>query len=223
MTRKIIIDTDIGIDDAVAILMALRNRDLHILAITCCPGNTVISNVVHNAVGLLTHFGRNDIPVGCGLEQPLGGKLFIAPEIHGNNGLGEFNFSYYDFSLVSPLPAHELIYKKIIDEPGKVDILALGALTNVALMLRAHSKIKEKINSIYFMGGAFRKGTINSAVSVNIAHDVMAASEVFQSGIQIYACGTDVTRFSCLTTTEFERFRSSGKTLNLFNSFFVAD
>ncbi len=190
---NILIDCDPGIDDCLAILMMLNhlNYSNNILsAITTVGGNATIEDTTKNTLSLLNFYKAqstsrlkiDNIPIGVGAPQPIEGKFNYAYEFHGENGLGIDLSKYY---LKKPtLPANE-IFSKIGDDCNKIDILALGPLTNVASALKNHPQFRKSVNSITVMGGSVNSaGNITPFAEFNIYNDPVAAEYIFRSEIQ---------------------------------------
>ena len=193
--RITVIDTDPGIDDAVAILLALKSPEFDIRGITTVAGNIGIATTTRNAGRILALAGRSDIPVIVGAAAPLSRKGFDTADIHGNDGLGGVSFPEPDTQ-----PAgHDAVawLAQLLDEEaaGTVDILALGPLTNIARLLSEHPASASRIGRLVAMGGAIREpGNIGPKAEFNIAADPEAASIVFASGLPITLIPLDVTR-----------------------------
>ena len=201
--RKIWIDADPGIDDAVAFAAAIANRDrLDILGISTVAGNQTSERVTGNALKLTVFLGAEDIPVVRGARAPLIREVVPAGDIHGKSGLG-----YCELPAVSKELAAEngILYmlEQIMGLPEgeKVTLVPIGPLTNIALLLKAFPEVKEKIEEIVLMGGAAVGGNVTPTAEFNIWEDPEAARIVFSSGISIVMCGLDVTR-KCIMTRE---------------------
>src|SRR5260370_12432719 len=194
MPRPIIIDTDPGIDDAVAILLALASPELDVLGIVAVAGNVPLAATACNACSIIELAGRPELPVYAGCPRPLGGKPLDAERSHGSSGLG---------GLVLPAPAqpprteHGVFY--LIDrlrkaEPKSITLCALGPLTNIAMALVAAPDIAPGIAELVLMGGASHGGgNMTPAAEFNIYVDPHAAAIVFDSGLSITMVPLDVT------------------------------
>jgi purine nucleosidase len=196
MTRKIIIDTDPGIDDAVAILFALASSGFDILGITTVAGNIGLGTVTRNAGRILTLAGRPDIPVITGAAAPLARKGFDTAEIHGGDGLGGVPFPEPDPATPTWEGAPRWLAETLLRHPfGSIDILALGPLTNLARLVREHPAAAGRVGRIVAMGGAIHeRGNIGPRSEFNMAADPEAAEIVFRSGLPIVLIPLDVTR-----------------------------
>ncbi len=209
--RKVIIDTDPGVDDAFALLLAMRSPELKVLAITAVAGNVPLSLTLPNALRLVEIAGRTDITVAAGASSPLIRKLVDAAYAHGNNGLAGVEFPLPQLKPVKA-PASELICLLVRENSGDVDIVAIGPLTNLALALRQDPQIAPMVRSIVLMGGSLSGGNVTPAAEFNFYVDPEAASIVFDSGIPIRMVGLDVTRKVQLTNQHVEALQAgSGK------------
>lgn len=192
--HRVIIDTDPGLDDALAILHALNCGRFDVLGLTTVAGNIGIDNTTRNAARLLAAMGRSDIPVVAGAAQPLTRKVIDIADIHGSDGL---------HGLVLPEPevpplsdAIKWMATVLLAEPtGSIDILALGPLTNIALLVTDHPAAAARIGRIIAMGGAVEeKGNIGPRSEFNFATDPEAADIVFRAGLDLTIVPLDVTR-----------------------------
>ena len=190
--RRIILDTDPGVDDAMAIFLALRSPELKVEAITAVSGNVPLDLTLPNALRLVEITGRTDIPVAGGASVPLVRKLITAKYVHGNNGLGGVEFPAPKLKPVSE-PASELIARLVRSNPGEITIVAVGPLTNIATVLRSYPEIAHMIPQIVIMGGSLSGGNITPAAEFNLYVDPEAARIVFDAGIHLTMVGLDVT------------------------------
>ncbi len=212
--RKIILDSDPGHDDAVAIMLALSNEKLDLLAITVEAGNQTLEKTGRNALNLVEYFNV-DIPVALGESHPLKKKLETCPKIHGESGLDGFNFPKTKRQFDN-LSAAELM-RKILLENDKVTLVPTGPLTNIAILLTKYPEVKPHIEEIVLMGGSIGFGNVTPAAEFNIFVDPEAADIVFRSGLVIKMMGLDVTRKVKLTFDMLNDFRKiSNKASVLF-------
>ncbi len=195
MPRKIIIDTDPGQDDAVAILLALASpEDFEVLGVVAVAGNVGLHHNATNARKIVELGGRSDIPVYAGCARPMRRTLVTAEHVHGDTGL---NGPDLPAPTVPLQPQHGVDY--IIDtlmnaEPKTITLCTLGPLTNIGMALVKEPKIAERVAEIIMMGGAyFEVGNITPAAEFNIYVDPEAADIVFKSGIKITVLPLDVT------------------------------
>ena len=191
--RRVIIDTDPGVDDALAILLALRSPELQVEAITPVAGNVPLEFTLPNALKLVEIAGRTDVPVAGGARHPLVRKLVTGEHVHGNNGLAGVEFPEPKIKPVAE-SAPEMIRKIVKANPGEITIVAVGPLTNVALALRADPDLAAKIKAIVIMGGSLSGGNVTPAAEFNLYVDPEAARIVFDAGVPLTMVGLDVTR-----------------------------
>ncbi|WP_147124632.1 nucleoside hydrolase [Shimia ponticola] len=194
MTRKIIIDTDPGQDDAVAICLALASPELEVLGITTVAGNVPLDLTTRNARVTCELAGRPDIQIYAGCDRPIARDLRTAEHVHGQTGLDGADL---------PEPAMPVQEKHGVDfiietcraaEPNSVTLCPLGPLTNIASALIQDPEIAEGIQEIVLMGGAyFEVGNITPAAEFNIFVDPEAAAHVFGSGIKLTVASLDLT------------------------------
>ena len=195
---RVIIDTDPGVDDALALLLAMRSPELKIEAITPVAGNVPLELTLPNALRLVEIAGRTDIPVAAGARAPLLRRLVTATYAHGENGLGGAVFPEPTTKPVSE-PASEYIRHIVRKYPHEVTLITLGPLTNIATALNSDPELAGMVRGLTMMGGSLSGGNITPAAEFNIYVDPEAARIVFQSGIPITMVGLDVTRKTSLT------------------------
>jgi purine nucleosidase len=192
--RKIIIDCDPGIDDAIALLLALASpQEIDIHAITTVVGNRTVAQTELNARRILSLANRGDIPVYRGCERFLMREPLNHQSSHGDDGLGDIGLDAPDFS-GRPEHAVDALIDVVNAAPGEVTICAIGPLTNIALALIKAPEIAARIHSLVFMGGAaFCPGNMTSQAEFNIWCDPHAAQIVLSAGIPMVMFGLDVT------------------------------
>jgi len=195
---RVIIDTDPGVDDALALLLAMRSPELKIEAITPVAGNVPLDLTLPNALRLVEIARRTDIPVAAGARAPLLRRLVTATYAHGENGLGGAVFPEPTTKPVSE-PASEYIRHIVRKYPHEVTLITLGPLTNIATALNSDPDLAGMVRGLTMMGGSLSGGNITPAAEFNIYVDPEAARIVFQSGIPITMVGLDVTRKTSLT------------------------
>jgi len=189
MQKKIpvIFDTDPGIDDSVALAMALFSEELDVKLITTVAGNVGIDNVTSNTLKLLEFFGRTT-PVARGAAAPLKRKLEDASWVHGAFGLGEYEFPELKSQAIDK-NAVEAIHDILKNSEEKISIIATGPLTNIAAFILTYPKLKNKIEKIVFMGGSLDGvGNKTPYAEFNIGVDPEAADIVFKSGLELVMC-----------------------------------
>ena len=195
---RVIIDTDPGVDDALALLLAMRSPELEIEAITVVAGNVPLELTLPNALRMVEIAGRTDIPVAAGAKAPLIRRLVTAAYAHGENGLGGAVFPEPKIKAVSQ-PAAQFIQQLARKYPGEITLITIGPLTNVATALNSDPELAAMVKRLVMMGGSLSGGNITPAAEFNVYVDPEAARIVFQSGIPITMVGLDVTRKTSLT------------------------
>jgi inosine-uridine nucleoside N-ribohydrolase len=192
MTKKVIIDTDPGDDDAAAILWCLASDKIQVEALTITHGNVEVEKCANNALVLLGIAGRQDIPVYIGANTPLLRQPWHSRWIHGGDGFGNVNFPAPETKLAGNLAAEEIV-RRAKESPGELTLLVLGPLTNIALAIGIEPRLVEWIKEIVLMGGAVRTaGNVTPVATFNIVVDPEAAYIVYHSGIPIVQVGLDV-------------------------------
>ena len=189
--RPIIIDTDPGIDDALAIAIALFSDELDVRLITTVAGNVSLEKVTYNTLRLLRFFGKR-VPVAKGAKAPLILKLTDASGIHGPSGMEGFQFPEPDESLLLPEHAVEAMRRVILESAQKITLMPIAPLTNLALLFRMYPEVRGNIQQIVMMGGSLSRGNKGVMSEFNIATDPEAAKIVFDSGVPIVMAGLDV-------------------------------
>jgi inosine-uridine nucleoside N-ribohydrolase len=190
---RVIIDTDPGVDDAFALMLALQSPELKVEAVTAVAGNLPLGITLPNALRLVEICDRADIPVAGGAAAPLIRRQVTAASAHGENGLGGVELPE---PKITPVKEHaaDLICRIANQSPGEVTLIGLGPLTNIALALRADPTLSKAVKGIVLMGGSLAGGNVTPAAEFNFYVDPEAASIVFNSGIPITMVGLDVTR-----------------------------
>ncbi len=209
MKKPVIMDCDPGHDDAIALLMAFASDALCVKAVTVVAGNQTLDKTLKNALTVLS-FAGIEVPVAAGADKPLMKELVTAPEIHGESGLAGPDLPPPTLQPAG-CSAVELMADVIGQSGESITLIPTGPLTNVALLLLAHPKLKDKIERISLMGGACFGGNRTPAAEFNIWTDPEAASIVFSSGIPITMCGLDVTHKALIYREEVEEIRKLGR------------
>lgn len=210
--RKIIIDTDPGQDDAVAILLALASPDeIEVLGLTAVAGNVPLALTARNARMVCELAGRRDVPVHAGCDRPLAQTLVTAEHVHGKTGLDGPDLPEPTMDL-APGHAVDFITDTLrAEDPGTVTLCPLGPLTNIAMAFRLAPDIVERVQEVVLMGGAyFEVGNITPAAEFNIYVDPEAADIVFRSGAPIVVMPLDVTHKAMVTQARNDAFRALG-------------
>lgn len=191
MSVPVILDVDTGIDDALAILFAVRHPAIEVLGISCVAGNAPLAQVVDNTLRILDAADAPEIPVAAGAVRPLIEPGRAARHVHGVDGLG---------GLVLPptrrqaerIGAVELMHRLILEHDQPVTLVALAPKTNVALLLRTYPEVAGNLERIVFMGGSATVGNATAVAEFNVWHDPEAAAIVLDSNVPIYMYGLDV-------------------------------
>ncbi len=206
----IVLDCDPGHDDAIALLLALASPEVTLLGVTTVAGNQTLEKTTTNAIRVLDHLGRGDIPVAAGACRPLVRELRVAVEVHGESGLDGPELPPPSRP---PASAHAIdwIAATVRAHPRPLTLVATGPLTNVALFLARYPQLAGKLERIVLMGGAIGQGNITPAAEFNIWVDPEAASRVFQSGFQLTMVGLDVTHQALVRPVHAERLSRGGR------------
>ena len=205
MPRRVVLDTDPGIDDALAILLALSSPELDLAAVSVTGGNCSMEDGVRNALNVLALGGRPDLPVCPGVALPLIRPPFTAPETHGDAGLG---YARLPSSPHPPASEHgvDMIIREIMSRPGEVTLVAVAPFTNVALAVRKEPRIVEAVHEVIMMGGALRvDGNTTPLAEFNVYVDPHAAHIVLHSGLPITLMPWDITKDVLLTQDDVDR------------------
>ncbi|MCP4318795.1 MAG: nucleoside hydrolase [Hyphomicrobiales bacterium] len=193
MKHKVIIDTDPGIDDTMAIAYAIAHPDIDLIALTTIFGNVSVAEATDNALSLLDYFGQQ-ADVAKGESRPL--EMEPKPHsyfVHGQNGLGEVKIPKSTGSTVAQSAAEYLV-EKTREMPGEIDICAVGPLTNLARALELDPTIAGRVKSVSIMGGAiYRPGNVSPVAEANIWNDPHAAEIVFAADWPVILAPLDVT------------------------------
>lgn len=218
--KRVIIDTDPGIDDAHALLMALLSPDIQVEGITTVYGNTDIAYCTRNALHLLELVGKTSIPVYQGRTAPLFGEALsteIGKLVHGKQGLGNLVIAEPKTKPAKENAIQWLI-ETVLKSPGEIEVLALGPLTNIALAHLAEPKWAEAVKRVIFMGGIISgPGNVAPLSTANITNDAEAAKIVFHSGVkEIVMVGQDVTRDAFLSPAHHAVLREADTPVTRF-------
>lgn len=202
-TRKLLIDTDPGIDDAMAIFYALASPEFNVVGLTTIFGNAHTSVCTRNALSLLEIAGRSDIPVAAGAVRPLA-MDFRGPVafVHGDDGQGNVKLPMPAASAID-LDAAHFIVRTVMASPGEITLVPLGPLTNIALAMLIEPHLTSNLAGIVLMGGnAFCGGNASPAAEANIINDPEAADIVFGAQCPIAMAGLDVTEHIVMTSAQ---------------------
>lgn len=222
---RIILDTDPGADDALAILLMLASPEIKLEAITTVHGNVTIDKTTRNALALLEFLNGKNIPVARGCSLPL-----VKPPhqqkgetVHGSSGMGRTNLPE---PTLKPVETHAVDYliERFLAEPNELTLFAIGPLTNVALAIRKEPKFAGAVKELVIMGGAIRSGgNMSPLAEFNIYEDPHAAHIVFNSGIPMTLIPLDVTYKCLLTSADVERLNKIGSPISKFIRDVTAD
>jgi purine nucleosidase/pyrimidine-specific ribonucleoside hydrolase len=225
--KRIIIDTDPGVDDALAIVLALRSPELKVEAITTVNGNTCLGQATENALRVLNLLDLPaPPPVVKGADRPLRREPLPSISVHGRDGLGEVSFMQDASGEAKYPPPHqdaadgyapEFICELAADSPNELTLVTLGPLSNIALALTIDPKVAFNVKEIIAMGGAYSvSGNQTPAAEFNFYCDPEAAQEVITSGIPITLVGLDVTLQARLSREALEGASQKTSALNEF-------
>ncbi|MDQ0393255.1 purine nucleosidase [Labrys monachus] len=211
MPRSIIIDTDPGQDDAIAILLALGSPELDVVGITAVAGNVPLALTSRNVRVICELAGRTDVTVCAGADRPLIRPPVTAEHVHGKTGLDGADLPEPSMAL-DPRHAVDFIVETLMERPaGSVTLCPLGPLTNIALALAREPRIVPRIREIVLMGGGFFEGgNITPAAEFNIFVDPHAAARVFSSGVPITMVPLDVTHKALTSRARIGAIRALG-------------
>lgn len=205
----LIIDSDPGLDDALAIGLAAASPEIALLAVTTVGGNADVTRCTENALRLLHAFGRDDVPVAEGAAGAMLGSIVRATEVHGESGIGDTKLPPA-VNEALPEGAVALMARLIAASPDPVAIAPIGPLTNIALLLRLYPHLAGRISHICLMGGSIGEGNTTASAEFNIIADPEAADVVFRSGVPITMIGLDVTHQALLDRESSTALRALG-------------
>jgi purine nucleosidase len=215
--RPVIIDTDPGTDDAMAILLALNSPELDVRAMTVVPGNVTAAQALKNTLGLLTLADRCDIPVAAGARRPLAQKLITAEFVHGEDGMGGIELPEAACEADGRF-APDLIIEMVHAMPGEITLIPIGPLTNIALAVLKDPSIVPLVKEVFIMGGSITEGNVTAVAEANIYNDPEAAQIVFHAGWKVTMVGLDVTHKTNFGKPHLERLAATRGTQNDFAS-----
>ncbi len=197
MPKHIILDSDPGIDDSLAILLALASPEIVLDGISTIHGNASTAQVTRNALAILELAKAGDIPVYKGCDLPLVKESLLSPETHGNSGLGYAKLSEPQSR---PQIKHgcDFLIESILSSQNEITLVAIGPLTNVAMAIRKEPRIVEKVKEVFIMGGAIQHaGNTTALAEFNTFVDPHSAHIVFHSRMPITLTPLDVT-YQCI-------------------------
>jgi inosine-uridine nucleoside N-ribohydrolase len=191
MSVPVILDVDTGVDDALAILFAVRHPGIDVLGISCVAGNASLPQVVDNTLRILDAAGAPEIPVAAGAARPLLEPPRAARHVHGADGLGGITLPSTRRQPQS-VGAVELMRRLILEHDVPVTLVALAPQTNLALLLRTYPEVAGNLERIVFMGGSVGVGNATAVAEFNVWHDPEAAAIVLDANVPTYMYGLDV-------------------------------
>ena len=206
--RKVIIDTDPGTDDAIALMLALNSPELDIRAVTVVPGNVTAQQGLENALKMISLANRCDIPVAGGAQHPLFQKLITAEFWHGKNGLANVELPPSKCK-ADPRYGPDLIIQLVHQYPHQVTLLPIGPETNIALAVLKDPSIVPLVKQVIVMGGAISGGNVNAAAEANIYNDPEAAQIVFQAGWPLIMAGLEVGNMTLFNRKDLAQLANS--------------
>lgn len=215
--RRVVIDTDPGTDDAMAIELALNSPEFKVEALTVVPGNVDGKQGLENALKIVSLAGRCDVIVAGGAQHPLNQKLITAQYWHGKNGIADIELPPSKCK-ADPRFGPDLIIEMIHKYPHEITLIPIGPLTNIALAVSKDPAIAGLVKDIVIMGGSITGGNVNGAAEANIYNDPEAAQIVFNAGWMITMVGSDVSERTLITRKHVGQLQSSHGPQNDFVS-----
>lgn len=211
MAIPVILDTDPGIDDAIALALACASPEIDLLGVTTVGGNTGIGNTTGNALRLLHLYGRDDVPLAAGAARPLVADQDLGdPAIHGQGGLGGVELPLPD-RVPDPRGALALLTELVENHPEPVTLVAIGPLTNVALFAATRPDLYARLDRLVIMGGGVHlTGNHTPTGEFNIWFDPEAAARVFEAGVEVTMVGLDVTHQAMVAGSDWAPLRAAG-------------
>jgi purine nucleosidase len=214
--NRIIIDTDPGVDDALAFLLALASPEIQLEALTTTQGNVTLEKATSNALSVLELARAGHIPVARGSLLPLVQPLRASAAVHGESGIGN---SKLPQPQTRPVPAHAVDYliERVLAEPGELSIFPIGPLTNIAMAIRKEPRFASAVKELVIMGGAILEhGNSTPQAEFNIYVDPHAAHIVFHSGIPMTLIPLDVTHKCMLRQEHIDRLMQIDSPISRF-------
>lgn len=216
MKKKVIIDCDTGIDDALALVLALSRPELDVIGITTVAGNVDVENTTRNTCNVVHLLGRDDIKIAKGEAAPLERPPFRASGVHGVTGLRGYTFEHDYNANLQNLHAVEFMKELIEKSDEKVTIIAIGPLTNVAKLLMTYPSVKKNICKIIFMGTSYHCGNPTALSTFNVLVDPEAFRFVIFSGVEFVACPLDLTKQAVIEKEEIRELEAMNTPVSLF-------
>lgn len=217
--RPVIISTDPGIDDAVAIAIATSSEKLDVKLICPIAGNVSLEKTTLNTQKILTFFGKS-IPIVPGSVKPLLRPLHDASGVHGKTGMDGYPFPEPSLFPENNITAAQSMHKVVTESNEKTTIIGIGPLTDIALFIHQYPNDLDKIENLVLMGGSLGRGNFGVLSEFNFGNDPEAAKMVFQSGLKIKVAPMEVGRQAKITPTTSEKIKSFGKVGDMFYQLF---
>ncbi|MBF8186613.1 nucleoside hydrolase [Nonomuraea sp. K274] len=208
--KKVLIDCDPGIDDALALALAAGSPSLGVVGVTTVGGNVDLALTTANALALREFLEFGDVPVTAGSAGALLRETVRAAGVHGATGLGDV---VLPVATRGPAEGHavDFIVETLRAAPGEITLVAVGPLTNIALAVRREPRVVEWARDLVIMGGSYTRGNHNPAAEFNMLADPEAAAIVFEAGWTVTMMGLDVTLTAVVTSDVLERMRPLGR------------
>lgn len=204
MKKKVILDVDTGIDDAIGIILAATAPEIELLGITTVSGNIDLESATRNTLRVLKLLGKEDVKVYKGAESPLMRSIRYAVEVHGSSGLAD-QLEDIEVSHNESIEAWDFIKQMALQYPNEITLIMTGPQTNLALTLQKYPEIEKQLKEVIVMGGTVKdKGNESPVAEFNIAIDPEAAEQVFDSSLKVTMIGLDVTKKALLKRAHFE-------------------
>ncbi|KFI46029.1 purine nucleosidase [Bifidobacterium bohemicum] len=216
--KKIILDSDPGHDDAMAILLALGNPNIDLLGVTTVGGNQSLDKVTYNARSVLEMAHATDVPVHAGCDRPILRPLEVAASIHGNTGLDGVELPEPTRPLDEGHAVNWIIDTVMSNEPGTITLVPTGPLTNIAMAARMEPRIVDRVKEVVLMGGGYHVGNWSAVAEFNIKVDPEAAKIVFNEPWPVTMVGLDLTHQALCTPEVQSRIDAIGTPLAHFAS-----
>lgn len=206
---KMILDCDVGHDDAVALMVAAKHPALELLGVTAVAGNQTLDKTLPNTLHVCQHLGL-DVPVYSGMSLPMVRDQVTAGDVHGESGLDGPVFEPLTWKQAEAEHAVNYLIRTLMDSDGDVTLVPVAPLTNIAMAMRLEPRIIPKIKRIVMMGGAYGLGNTTPAAEFNVFVDPEAAHVVFTSGVPIVMMGLDLTNQALADMSVIERMEAIG-------------
>jgi purine nucleosidase len=218
MVKKIILDSDPGHDDAVAILLALGNKNIDLLGVTTIGGNQTLHKVTYNALAVLEQAREYRVPVAAGCAKPLVRELETAPGIHGDTGLDGVDLPKPSRSVIDKHGVDFIIDTVMSNEPKTITLVPTGPLTNIAMAVRKEPRIVDRVKEVVLMGGGVHVGNWSAVAEFNMKVDPEAAHVVFNAPWPVTMIGLDLTHQALCTPARQRDIESIGTSTAKFVS-----